>query len=278
MVEERGHNTSLYFAEHSHMPAAMYEERELPRRLSHLYDPFVALASAAAVTSRLRIGTGICVIAERDPITTAKQVASLDHMSGGRFDFGIGLGWALQNMINHGTDPKKRTRVMAERVQAMKAIWTQDEASYDGEFVKFERILAWPKPVQRPNPPILIGGDGPTVFDRVLQLGDGWLPNMARDPQGGEVVIGRMGELRVRADRHVDVIVVSVPPDPKVLERLEKAGCRRAVHWLAATGPTGVQRALDRWELAVTEFSGEAESVHKSTAAIMKGQMAAASS
>ncbi|WP_425839996.1 TIGR03619 family F420-dependent LLM class oxidoreductase [Streptomyces fractus] len=278
MVEERAHNTSLFLAEHSHVPAVAYEEREVPRRLSHLYDPFVALTAAVSATSRLRVGTGICLVAERDPITTAKQVASLDHLSGGRFEFGIGSGWLRPAMVNHGIDPRTRLRRMGEYVGAMKEIWTQEEASFDGEFVQFERIRAWPKPVQRPNPPIYVGGDGPTVFDRVLGYADGWLPNFARDPREGQEILDRVEQLRARADRSVDVVVVSVPPDPSVLERLAKGGVRRAVHWLPATGPAGVERELDRWEAAVTEMTGEAETVHKSTAETMGERMELAAS
>jgi probable F420-dependent oxidoreductase len=266
MVEERGHNTSLYFAEHSHLPAALYRSSEVPRRLGHIYDPFVALTAAAGATSRLRIGTGICLVAERDPIFTAKQVASLDFLSGGRFDFGIGSGWLREGMVNHGIDPRTRTRRMAEHVGAIKEIWSNDVASYDGEFIRFEDIVAWPKPIQRPNPPIFIGGDGPTVFDRVLGYADGWLPNLARDTSGGVELVKRIKELQARADRPVDVIVASAPADPAVLEMLQDAGCRRVVHWIPARGKAGIERVLDRWEEAITTLTGEAESVHMSTA------------
>ncbi|MFT4081217.1 MAG: TIGR03619 family F420-dependent LLM class oxidoreductase [Nocardioides sp.] len=274
LVEERGHNTSLFLAEHTHLPAAAYRAGQVPRRLGHLYDPFVALTAAAAVTSRLRVGTGICLVVERDPIITAKQVASLDHLSGGRFEFGVGAGWLRESMLNHGTDPRTRMRLMADRIAAMKAIWTEDVASYHGEFVRFDEIVSWPKPIQRPHPPILVGGDGPTVFDRVLGFGDAWLPNVARDPSGGLELVKRIKELQARADRTIDVVVVSTPADPAVLERLAKAGCRRAVHWIPATGKAGVERSLDRWEEAVTTFTGEAETVHRSTAEIMGATLA----
>jgi probable F420-dependent oxidoreductase len=199
------------------------------------------------------VGSGICLVVERDPITTAKEVASVDHLSGGRFEFGVGAGWNREEMRNHGTDPRTRMRLMAERVEAMKAIWTQDEASYHGEFVDFERIWSWPKPAQRPHPPVLVGGNGPTVLDRVLAFGDAWFPNYGR---GGDVV-RRSEELRARAERPVEVMVMGAPAEAEVLERLQLAGCRRVVHWLPSTALPGVERALERWESAIAELTGE---------------------
>ncbi len=173
LAEQRGFE-SLFFAEHTHIPASRESPfpggGELPRKYANTYDPFVALSASAAATSSLRVGTGICLVVERDPIVTAKEVASIDHISGGRFEFGVGAGWNREEMSNHGTDPRTRMRLMAERIEAMKAIWTEDEASYKGRFVEFERIWSWPKPLQRPHPPILVGGNGPTVLDRVLAL------------------------------------------------------------------------------------------------------------
>ena len=184
LIEERGHE-SLFFAEHTHIPASRESPypggRQLPRKYIHTYDLFVALTAAAAATSKLRVGSGICLVIERDPIITAKEVASIDHLSGGRLEFGVGAGWNREEMANHGTDPRTRMRVMKERIEAMKAIWTQEEASYDGEFVSFDRIWSWPKPAQRPHPPVLVGGLGPTVEDRVLAFGDAWFPNYGPD-------------------------------------------------------------------------------------------------
>ena len=127
--------------------------RPLPRRYAHTFDLFVAVTAALAATSRLRVGSGVCLVIERDPIITAKEVASVDFMSGGRFEFGVGAGWNREEMANHGTDPRVRMAVMRERIEAMKAIWTSDEASYAGEHVSFDRIWSWPKPAQRPHPP-----------------------------------------------------------------------------------------------------------------------------
>jgi probable F420-dependent oxidoreductase len=258
LVEEHGHE-SLFFAEHTHIPASRETPypggAELPRKYSHTYDLFVALTAAAEATSTLRVGSGICLIVERDPIITAKEVASIDHLSGGRFEFGVGLGWNREEMRNHGTEPRTRKRLMAERVDAMKAIWTQDEASYTGNFVKFERIWSWPKPAQRPHPPVLVGGNGPTVLERVLAFGDAWFPNYER---GGGDIIERAKELRGRAGRPIDLMVMGVPPEAAVLERLQLGGCRRVVHWIPSAGLARVEQALERWESAIAELTGEA--------------------
>ena len=167
MAEERGFE-SLLFPEHTHIPASRETPYpaggELPPEYSRTYDPFVALTAAAAATERLKIGTGICLVIERDPIITAKEVASLDRLSDGRFLFGVGAGWNVEEMRNHGTDAGKRFGLMRERIEAMKAIWTQEEASYSGRYVNFERIWSWPKPVQEPHPPILVGGNGPACW------------------------------------------------------------------------------------------------------------------
>ncbi|UGS38543.1 LLM class F420-dependent oxidoreductase [Capillimicrobium parvum] len=257
LVEERGHE-SLFFAEHTHIPASRETPwpagKPLPRKYWHCYDLFVALTAAAAATSRLRIGSGICLVTERDPIVTAKEVASLDRLSGGRFEFGVGAGWNREELRNHGTDPRTRMALMRERVEAMKAIWTQDEASYHGTFVEFERIWSWPKPVQRPHPPILVGGEGPTVLDRVLAYGDVWFPNFS-DP--GDL-IRRAEELRARADRPIEVQVISVPAKAEVLERFREAGITRVVRWLPSASRGPVEQALERWEAAVAECNGEA--------------------
>jgi probable F420-dependent oxidoreductase len=255
LAEQRGHE-SLFFPEHTHIPAARQTPwpggRPLPRRYAHTFDLFVAVTAALAATSRLRVGSGVCLVIERDPIITAKEVASVDFMSGGRFDFGVGAGWNREEMANHGTDPRVRMAVMRERIEAMKAIWTTDEASYAGEYVSFDRIWSWPKPAQRPHPPVLVGGDGPGVLDRVLAFGDAWFPNYA--PEG---ILDRAKELRARADRPVRLMVMGVPADPRALEAYAAAGFERAVYWLPSAQRGPVEREFDAFEAAVAEFNGE---------------------
>ncbi len=255
MLEERGHE-SLFFAEHTHIPVTSMSswpgQGELLPKYWHCYDLFVALSAAAIATTKLRVGSGICLVIERDPIITAKEVATIDHLSGGRFEFGVGAGWNREEMRNHGTDPRMRMAIMRERIDAMKAIWTQHEATYTGEHVAFERILSYPKPAQRPHPPILVGGSGPTVLDRVLAFGDAWFPNYVRD----DGLFERIQQLRARADRPIEVHVIGLSPDPRELERVRDAGVRRALHWLPS-GPRGpVERALERWEAAIAELNG----------------------
>jgi probable F420-dependent oxidoreductase len=256
LVEERGHE-SLFFAEHTHIPASRESGYpgggDLPRKYIHTYDLFVALTAAAQATSKLRVGSGICLVIERDPIITAKEVASIDHLSGGRLEFGVGAGWNREEMANHGTDPRKRMRIMQERIEAMKEIWTQDEASYSGEFVSFDRIWSWPKPAQRPHPPVLVGGLGPTVLDRVLAFGDAWFPNYGPDD-----LLDRVSELRSRADRHIDVMAIGVPPKAAALQELADHGFQRAIRWIPSGNRSVVEAALEEWEAAIAEVTGEA--------------------
>ena len=178
-VEARGFE-SLWFPEHTHIPTNRESPYpgggELPQEYSHTLDPFVALGAAAAVTERIKLGTGISLVVERDPIVLAKEVATLDQISNGRVLLGIGGGWNREEMSNHGTDPTHRWKLMRERIEAMKAIWTQDEAEYHGEFVDFDPIWSWPKPVQRPHPPIILGNAGAGAVRRVVRYADEWMP------------------------------------------------------------------------------------------------------
>ena len=259
LAEERGFE-SLFFPEHTHIPASRATPYpiggELPRAYSRLLDPFIALTAAAVATERLKVGTGICLIAQRDPIVTAKEVASIDLISGGRFLFGVGAGWNREEMRDHGTQPSQRFDVMRERVEAMKEIWTQDEASYAGDHVRFERIWSWPKPVQRPHPPVLIGGNGATVLDRVLAYGDHWMPNPERDDDG---LMRRIAELRARASdagREIGVTVNAASTKPERLARMEQAGVDRAVFYLPSEGLDGIEARLAAIESGIGSLTG----------------------
>jgi probable F420-dependent oxidoreductase len=249
LAEERGFE-SLLLTEHTHIPVSRETPRpgggELPPEYSHCNDPFVALAMVTAVTERLKIGTGICLVVERDPIITAKEVATLDHLSDGRFLFGVGAGWNREEMRNHGTDFRRRFSVLRERVEAMKTIWTQDEAEYHGEHVNFDPIWAWPKPRQKPHPPILVGGTGKKVLDRVLAFGDEWMPNRVDDP---EWLGGRIAELERRAEEagreRIPVSVFGAKPDPGFVERLGAVGVGRCFFYVRPVEPPEVERRLD---------------------------------
>jgi probable F420-dependent oxidoreductase len=254
MAEERGFE-SVFVTEHTHIPAGRETPYpaggELPREYFRIYDPFVCLATMASATERIRVGTAICLLVERDPITTAKEVASVDRLSGGRMIFGVGAGWNLEEMANHGTDPKRRFALLRERVEACKAIWSEEEASYHGELVDFERVVCRPAPLQEPHPPVLVGGNGPTVHKRVLAFGDGWFPN--RIPPD-DAMIARIQELQrlgEEAGRGAIPVTLQVPPrDLSVLERYENAGVTRAVHLLRpgdAADAASAERKLDEW-------------------------------
>jgi probable F420-dependent oxidoreductase len=184
-LEERGFS-SLFIAEHSHIPVSRESPYpgggELPRRYYRTLDPFVALTAAAAVTSRLVVGTGIVLLPQRDVIHTANEVASLDVVSGGRVAFGVGVGWNREEMRNHGTDPATRGALMDEQLAALKQIWTAEQAEYHGEHVDFDPIFLWPKPVQQPHPPIYVGGESPAALRRLASLGDAWLPRQNTPP------------------------------------------------------------------------------------------------
>jgi probable F420-dependent oxidoreductase len=255
LVEERGLE-SLWFPEHTHIPASRETPYpaggDLPSMYWRTLDPFVALTAAAAATTQLRLGTGICLVVERDPIITAKEVASLDLLSGGRVEFGVGAGWNREEMRNHGTDPRVRMALMAERVEAIKEIWTHDEASYHGEHVSFDRIWSWPKPVQSPHPRVWVGGNGPTVEDRVLRFGDGWMPNVIDDDE----LLGRIAALRSRAGRDVPVTINASPRRPERLARYAEAGVERALFYLPSAGREEIEARLDDVQASWREVFG----------------------
>ena len=245
-LEGRGFE-SLFVPEHTPTPASRRSPwpggPELPRHYWHTLDPFVALTAAACATTRLRLGTGICLIVERDPITTAKVVATLDLLSGGRVIFGIGGGWNREEMENHGTGFSTRWRLMRERVLAMKTIWAADEPEYHGDMVDFDPIWSWPKPVQRPHPPVLLGGGGERVLERVVEYGDGWMPIPGRGP-----LLERIPELRelcARAGRPPLPVTVCVVP-PEDIGRYQEAGVERCLLAIPSLPRDEALRELDR--------------------------------
>ncbi len=252
-LEERGFE-SLWVPEHTHIPASRKSPwpggPNLPREYWHSYDPFLALTAAATVTTRLRLATGICLIVERDPITTAKEVATLDRLSNGRFIFGIGGGWNAEEMEHHGTPFGKRWRVLRERILAMKKLWTEEEAEFHGEHVNFDKSWAHPKPVQTPHPPILMGGNGKTTFDRVIEFCDGWMPIAGRP---GSEPIDRIPELRRRATeagrdpKSIPVTIFGAKPDKATVDRLAGAGVDRTVFFVQSADRDTVLPLLDSY-------------------------------
>jgi probable F420-dependent oxidoreductase len=240
-LEERGFE-SLFVTEHTHIPAARQSVwphgggGEPPRDYWSTYDPFVALTVAACATETLRIGTGICLVPEHDPIVLAKQVASLDLLSGGRFVFGIGGGWNWEELANHGVSFGERWDVVREHVEAMKAIWSSDEATYAGEHVRFERIWQWPKPLQQPHPPILLGAERGAALRRVVDYCDGWMPAglLGQDLRDHTAELRR---LAADAGRPApSVTVFGCPPDEEVIALHEEAGAERILFRLPSEG------------------------------------------
>jgi probable F420-dependent oxidoreductase len=249
-LEQRGFE-SVFVAEHTHIPVHRESKwpeggDELPRKYYRTLDPFVTLTAMAVATKRLVVATGILLLIQRDPITTVKEVASLDLVSGGRTIVGIGAGWDKEEMQNHGTDPKTRMALLRERVLAMKEIWSKDQAEFHGDFVNFDPIFSWPKPVQRPHPPIFVGGNGPKTLDRVLEYGDGWMPTFGL---GVEEITQRIADLRRRASEagrpDVPVSIYAVPGEREIIARLEDAGVDRVLFDLPTLPAEETYRALD---------------------------------
>ncbi len=251
-LEDRGFE-SLFVPEHTHIPTSRKSPfpggGPLPKQYSHTLDPFVTLSWAAAVTSRLRIGTGICLVPQRDPIVTAKSVASLDMMSNGRFVFGMGGGWNVEEMEDHGATYRTRFAMLREHVLAMKALWGEDEATFSGEHVSFEPTWSWPKPAQQPHPPLLLGGESDHTLRRVVEYCDGWFPR----GRGGFDPAVAMDRLRRTADdagRDMASLTVSVfgaPADAQTLENYAQAGINRAILPLPSEGRDQVLALLDRY-------------------------------
>lgn len=248
-AEERGFE-SMFLPEHSHIPVSRRSPwpggPDLPRQYKRTLNPFVALGAAAAVTSTLQLGTGVTLVVQRDPIHLAKEIATLDHISGGRVLFGVGGGWNREEMADHGTDPKTRWELMRERILACKEIWTNEEAEFHGQHVDFEPMWCWPKPVR--VPPVLVGGDGPGTFDRILEYGDGWLP-LLRPNSDPARLPARFAELQAAAaERSRDPIPVTVfgcPADADAIARYAELGIDRCLFWLPPEPTEKVLPILD---------------------------------
>ncbi|MGH2929614.1 MAG: LLM class F420-dependent oxidoreductase, partial [Solirubrobacteraceae bacterium] len=242
-------------AEHSHIPVSRLTPypggSELPEWYKRTWDPFIALTLAASVTTRIRVGTGVCLLIQRDPIHTAKQVASLDQASNGRFLFGVGGGWNRDEMEDHGTDFGSRWKRLREEVEAMRALWTEEEASYHGDLVRFDATWAWPKPVQKPYPPVLLGGNGPRTLQRVVRYADGWLPN-------GRGYLERIPELQSLAEAagRRPIPVSAYPPQatPEIVERHREAGVERLIWYVPPTGRDAALARLEELTLLIERF------------------------
>ncbi len=244
---------SLYVPEHTHIPVSRRTPfpggSELPKKYAHTHDPFVALSFAAAATKKLLLGTGICLIPEHDPIVTAKSVASLDQLSGGRFIFGIGGGWNVEEMENHGAQYDARFRLMRERILAMQAMWKDEEAAYHGKFVNFDPIWSYPKPKQRPHPPILLGGETDYTLRRIVEYCDGWIPRPVAGftPRDAKARLARTAESKGRNPAELSITVFRAPPDKTALDDYRAAGIDAALLEIPDLGRDEILRLLDKY-------------------------------
>lgn len=260
-AEEAGFE-SIWVGEHSHIPTSErtpYGGRAgmpLPRPVPRMPDPFIVLSAAASVTSTLKLGTFVCLIVQRDTIQLAKEVASLDWVSDGRVLFGIGAGWNIEELENHGADPATRFTKMREQVEAMTEIWTKERASYSGEVVQFEELWAWPKPVQQPRPPVLLGSHGPSAIKNVVRWADGWCPQYAPDEQWRR--IPELQERAAAAGREpIPVMMGQIPEDPAVIEQLIDVGVERLVFSVST------ERSADRTTTTTLDRDGIMRKIEK---------------
>jgi probable F420-dependent oxidoreductase len=252
-MEERGFE-SLWVPEHTHIPSSLRSAYPasggLVRAYYELMDPFLALNTAATVTSKLKIGTGIALITQRDPIVTAKMVSSIDQLSQGRFLFGVGNGWNQDEIENHGTAFESRHKLARERVEAMKTIWAEEEPEYHGEFVNFDKMKQWPKPYQKPHPPIIVGGAFPYAARRAIRYGDGWIPRDDWLDRDGIEVLDKFRAMAKEAGRDPAGLSIStfrVPDDLERLKRYRELGIDRVVFSLPAEKDDKIMPILDRW-------------------------------
>jgi probable F420-dependent oxidoreductase len=254
-IEERGFE-SLFVPEHTHIPTSRLTPNpgggDIPEEFRHTPDPFVVLGAVAACTERLLIGTGVCLVIERDPIVTAKEVATVDLISGGRFLFGVGGGWNQEEMANHGTAFATRFDLLRERVLAMKALWTNEVAEFHGDYVDFDPVWQWPKPVQVPHPPVIVAGNGPKSIERAAEYGDGWMPIAGRGDTAEQVDALQ----KAAADRGrgpIPVTVFGARPKPEILAGYAEAGVDRALIALPSAPEADTLRRLDRYADLVKE-------------------------
>jgi probable F420-dependent oxidoreductase len=263
-LEERGFDI-VWAPEHSHIPVSRKTPfvmgGDLPKRYYDVMDPFVTLTAAALATKTLKIGTGVCLIAQRDPIQTAKLVASIDQVSGGRFVFGVGNGWNQDEMENHGTAFTTRHKLARERVEAMKAIWTQPKAEYHGEFVNFDPMMTWPKPVQKPHPPILVGGAFPYSARRAVRYGDGWMPQVTSTAQAPLTeVIPRFRQMAAEAGRDPAALQIAIggqAPDVALIKRYQDLDVGTVSTSLESAKEDVILPILDRWAEIIRQVNGK---------------------
>ena len=250
-AEQRGFE-SLWVPEHTHIPTSRQTPfpagGELPEEYSHTIDPFVGLAAAATRTDRIKLATGICLLSERDTIITAKEVASLDTLCGGRFVFGIGGGWNREELENHGTTFETRFKRLEEQIEALKRIWTEAEAEYHGRYIDFDPIWSWPKPVQKPHPPILMGGGTNSARQRVVDFCDGWLPiGIAHDVAAGMKDLAERARAAGKRPEDFPVSIFGAPPDPDTLKQYAELGVARVNFWVPPEPTEKVLPILDQY-------------------------------
>jgi probable F420-dependent oxidoreductase len=258
-AEERGFE-SLFLPEHTHIPASRITPwsggGELPPEYAHTFDPFVALAAISAATTKIKLGTGICLVIQHDPIVLAKEVASLDQLSGGRFLFGVGAGWLLEEIANHGVEPRVRWRVFDERMRAMQTIWTSDEATFHGRYVNFDAIWSWPKPAQLPRPPVLMGGDFGASMQRVIDLADEWMPHPDRGEQPlGDRIAEFWGRTEAAGRGRLPVTIYGAKTDARLVAEFQTAGVSRCVFRLPPAPAEVVLPVLDEAASLARQFA-----------------------
>ncbi len=259
-LEERGFE-SVWAPEHSHIPLSRKTPYpgggDLPKEYYDAMDPFVTLTAAGVVTTKIKLGTGVLLVQQRDTIQTAKLVASIDQVSGGRFLFGVGGGWNQDEMENHGTVFASRFKRMRESIEAMKEIWTKTKAEYHGEFVNFDPMMAWPKPVQKPHPPIIVGGAWPHAARRAIRYGDGWIPLVARNDLPDIIPeFHKMVREAGRDPASIELTAWGAPEDADAVKRFRDLGISRVVTTFRPEGADQVMPVMDRWVKVMRAVNG----------------------